>query len=520
MTEKVVIEDHTGAEAVVILEETLVHVEGGIPGPQGPQGEQGAPGAEGPQGIQGPAGAQGPQGEAGLDGDDGEQGPEGPQGPQGEQGEQGPAGTTSWAGITDKPISFPPEAHSHTRAEIEDAGTANGIATLDGSAKVPASQLPNTDSLSEGSTNLFHTEARVRATTLTGLSLASSADISSADSILSALGKLQAQLDVVGAADVFLRNRLINGGFSINQRGATSVADDRYCLDRWYVLTETGNVTVAQQTDQENGTPFNIRLTQPDVSAKQLGLAQIIEAINSKDLRGSTATLKFRVRSSVSQQINYAVLEWSGTADSVTSDVISAWAGSPTYVANITERAKGTITPSANTWTDATALNAAINAATNNVIVLIWSNADMVQNATLDIARVVFQEGSSASFKYPDPYAERRRAQHYYYRLTNPSASVDLMLGTLQVIDSTADTAQGVLLTLPAELRIEPQIDESGDLILQGPTGTKSAASMSVFPNALGWLCVQGDVASGLTAGNAAVAWLGPLGWIEADAEL
>lgn len=52
-----------------------------------------------------------------------------------------------------------------------------------------------TDDLPEGSSNLYHTEARVRATPLTGLSLASSADIVATDSILVALGKLQAQLD-------------------------------------------------------------------------------------------------------------------------------------------------------------------------------------------------------------------------------------------------------------------------------------------------------------------------------------
>jgi hypothetical protein len=194
-----------------------------------------------------------------------------------------------------------------------------------------------------------------------------------------------------------LRNVLINGGMEINQAGLTSVADDAYCLDQWYALTESGNVTVAQQTDQENGTPFNIRLTQPDVTGKQIGLAQIIEASSSKRLRGKTATLALRVRNSAGAQINYAVLEWTGTADAVTSDVISAWAASPTYIGSITERAKGSITPAAATWTDAPGLNAAINASTNNLIVLIWSNADMAQSATLDISNVQFEPGSVAT---------------------------------------------------------------------------------------------------------------------------
>ena len=51
-----------------------------------------------------------------------------------------------------------------------------------------------TDAITEGSTNLFFTAARVRAVVLTGLSLATNAAISAADTILTALGKLQKQI--------------------------------------------------------------------------------------------------------------------------------------------------------------------------------------------------------------------------------------------------------------------------------------------------------------------------------------
>ena len=151
----------------------------GIQGEQGPQGVQGETGPQGPQGIQGPKGdkgdkgAQGPIGPAGLEwrgpwsastdyvnddavyhngsswfasgdptvgeeptlsavhwmplalegaqGPQGVQGPQGPQGPQGIQGPQGPAGpagTTSWNGLTDKPSTFTPSAHSHGQADV------------------------------------------------------------------------------------------------------------------------------------------------------------------------------------------------------------------------------------------------------------------------------------------------------------------------------------------------------------------------------------------------------------------
>lgn len=60
----------------------------------------------------------------------------------------------------------------------------------------------STDAVPEGSTNKYFTEARVRTTPLTGLSLVSDADILSTDTVLEALGKLQAQLDGGSSGEV------------------------------------------------------------------------------------------------------------------------------------------------------------------------------------------------------------------------------------------------------------------------------------------------------------------------------
>lgn len=80
------------------------------------------------------------------------------------------------------------------------AGGAAGFMTgadktkLDGIA-TGATANANTDTLSEGSTNLYYTDSRVRAALLTGLSVATNAAVAATDSILAAFGKLQAQLN-------------------------------------------------------------------------------------------------------------------------------------------------------------------------------------------------------------------------------------------------------------------------------------------------------------------------------------
>jgi hypothetical protein len=67
-----------------------------------------------------------------------------------------------------------------------------------GSAYVAIVASPgSTDSVTEGSTNLYFTGARVLATVLAGLSVATSPAITATDTVLSGLGKLQAQITAV-----------------------------------------------------------------------------------------------------------------------------------------------------------------------------------------------------------------------------------------------------------------------------------------------------------------------------------
>lgn len=70
-----------------------------------------------------------------------------------------------------------------------------------GSVYVEISPSPgSTDVITEGSTNLYFTVARVRAVVLAGLSTATNAVIDAADTVLVAFGKLQAQVSALATA--------------------------------------------------------------------------------------------------------------------------------------------------------------------------------------------------------------------------------------------------------------------------------------------------------------------------------
>jgi hypothetical protein len=259
-----------------------------------------------------------------------------------------------------------------------------------------------------------------------------------------------------------MKNRLINGAFNVNQPGLTTAADAVYHLDQWYALTETGSVTIAQQTDQENGQPTSLRMTQPDVTAKRIGSAQPIESINCRDLRGQTVALRARIRCSVSQAIRWAVVEWTGTADAITKDVVSSWTSGTFTTGNFfiatttTIAATGNITPAANTWTDLLA-SATISSSANNLIVFIWSEGTLAQNATLDLGLVQLAQGAQTPFESARPVSmELALAQRYYqstlyvgsaqrnnprvYAYANAGAVVMLTSYALPVIMRTSPT--------------------------------------------------------------------------------
>jgi hypothetical protein len=221
------------------------------------------------------------------------------------------------------------------------------------------------------------------------------------------------------------RNRLINAGFAINQRGAATNADDTYCFDRWYVLTQTGAIAASALSDPESGRPTGIRLTQSQATAQRIGLAQIVEAANIKDLRAKAVAMAARVRCSASQAIRMAILEWTGTADSVTSDVVNDWtdasftAGHFFLASNLNVIAVGATTPSAATWTDMTALAGSFGASLNNAIVLVWTEGTLAQNATLDLDQVQLEAGAVCGpFVPPDRADELACCLRYFETVT------------------------------------------------------------------------------------------------------
>ncbi|MEU4950733.1 hypothetical protein [Streptomyces lavendulae] len=117
----------------------------GDAGPTGPQGAKGDIGAAST--LPGPTGPQGPKGDTGT------QGPTGPQGLKGDKGDPGLGNVSTVNGrlgpdvvLSPGDVGAAPSSHTHTASAVgavpaAEKGSAGGVATLDGTGRVPTSQL-------------------------------------------------------------------------------------------------------------------------------------------------------------------------------------------------------------------------------------------------------------------------------------------------------------------------------------------------------------------------------------------
>jgi hypothetical protein len=251
-------------------------------------------------------------------------------------------------------------------------------------------------------------------------------------------------------------NRLINGSYAVAQRGTTFASgsnnDDTYNLDRWYVLSDGNDVVdITQNTaDAPPEQKFCIALDVETVDDK-FGVAQIIENINCADLRNQTVTLSFQAKVSATTKLDNvkcAIVAWSGTADSVTSDIISAWGvegTNPTLITNATYEntpANLNVTTSWETYTVSAPID---TASTSNIIVFIWSDVtDTTAGDFLYLTGVQLEKGSTATpFEFRSIGTELALCQRYYQVARNVVQSASTITSYLKVSMRAAPTVTG-----------------------------------------------------------------------------
>jgi hypothetical protein len=255
------------------------------------------------------------------------------------------------------------------------------------------------------------------------------------------------------ATPAYLRgkNYAQNAQFRFFQRQApatlTSRQDDQYGPDRWYVLTSGGAVNVQTARVEESVSGENNRyvcqVRQADATARQIGIAQIIEFNDILELREQDVTFSVFLRTDGTEipALRAGVVEWTGTADSVTSDIVSSWAATPTLIANAAFlntpadfSTNGTFAEFSTTVT--------VGATANNLILFIWTPNAEDQNEDFYVANVELVLGSEraewaeVSLQYSE---DLRQCQKFYEK----NFSIDVAPGTVTNEGSTVVRASG-----------------------------------------------------------------------------
>lgn len=227
-----------------------------------------------------------------------------------------------------------------------------------------------------------------------------------------------------------LRNYLYNPTFRFWQRfGATVTStnsannDDTFFCDRWIILSDGNDIVDLSRESTTVPTRAATALKcDVETANKKFGIFQPLEYANTTDFRGSVASLTFKARitGSTIGAIRAGIVQWTSTADSITSDIVSAWnaAGSnPTLATNWAfANTPAALTAPTTSYQTYRIENVSISSSATNIGVFIWTD-----DVTMDVADLLYIADVGLylsprvpTFNYCGPREDLANCQRYY----------------------------------------------------------------------------------------------------------
>ncbi|MBK9497174.1 MAG: hypothetical protein IPO08_22195 [Xanthomonadales bacterium] len=286
---------------------------------------------------------------------------------------------------------------------------------------------------------------------------------------------------------VSTKNALINGAMMVSQRrGTSSVSgDDIYLTDRWIGLTEDPVLTGwAQELSDVPAGSYAALGAASTFTPSKIGVCQIIEQRNCAHLVGGDVVLSFKAKVTDDARfatMKAAILSWDGAADTVTSDIVSAWNGAgttPTFAANWTlENAPADLNVT-ESWASYSVTANIDTPSTKNIAVFIWSD-DHEISATFGVTDVQLEAGTSpTAFERVGIQSEIDRCQRYYVPVTPIGEG-----GYASAGGQTGRMTTGI--QFPATMRATPTIAFSSQVYGNGSgLNATSATDRGFFANA------------------------------------
>lgn len=203
------------------------------------------------------------------------------------------------------------------------------------------------------------------------------------------------------------------------QAGTTlnDLADDTYGPALWNVLNSSDAPDISGQAGGSTD-PFttSFRCTF-DAAAQQAGIVQFLTAQMTRPLRGAAVSLSADLWGTNVSNLRMAVVVWTSTADTVTSDIVSAWAvGNPTLAANWAYIGTPASIAITSTRTRYNVANLVIPTNAVNLGVFIWTPDSEASGDLWEVARVKLEPGPIATeFVARTPSEELAEIQRFFY---------------------------------------------------------------------------------------------------------
>ncbi len=275
-------------------------------------------------------------------------------------------------------------------------------------------------------------------------------------------------------ADLGRRNYIINGGFTVNQRGGTYTAatvpannDDTYLLDLCILLSDGNDVVDVSQdltaANKPTGAYASLKSLVATANLKW-GYLWILEARDAAALIGGTVSLSFDVVGSGIANVRAAVLTWDGTVDVVTSDVVSAWGAAgtnPTFATNWTaENVAENLAVTGSVVRKKIEGISVNTSGAKNVAIFIWvDDTDAAVADTLNISDVTLERSATAHAFVPRNFQEELAlCQRYYSQSYDDGVAQATNDKDGMKIFEAANTDGTVSTSFPVRMRTTPAV--------------------------------------------------------------
>jgi len=280
------------------------------------------------------------------------------------------------------------------------------------------------------------------------------------------------------------KNRLTNGSFPVQQRITVGTTDNSYGIDRWRLLLEAASAAAISQEPSDfptDGAKSAAKLIVGAAPNNKFGVFQVLEFADCADLRGKTVSLQVKIKATAGiTDVRMAVLEWTGTANAVSADPISAWNAAltnPTLIASWAYLNTPVSLAPTTSWATYKIEGIPVGASMNNLAVLIWSD-DKTTTTTTDILRITdvqLEEGSICT------QVERRPVEQelwdcywwlYQWGVTGLAEPIGIAL------NATVLTTHGTTAP-PRPMRVQPTFSSMTFSAVPGTAGTPTTGTIS-----------------------------------------